>query len=48
MATADTIWSTSYPQYTGGDLKRGPDGKIYFSCAYDNQIVFNIPLPDSI
>ena len=48
QATRDTIWSTQYPQYTGGDLKRGPDGKIYFSCAYDNQIVFNYPYPDSM
>ena len=48
QATRDTIWSTQYPQYTGGDLKRAPDGKIYFSCAYDNQIVFNYPYPDSM
>ena len=48
QATRDTLWQTSYPRYAGGDLKRGPDGKIYFSCAYDNGLTFNYPYPDSM
>ncbi len=30
----DTLYSVYYPNYTMGALKRGPDDKIYVSCAY--------------
>jgi hypothetical protein len=30
----DSIYSVYYPNYTMGALKRGPDDKIYVSCAY--------------
>jgi hypothetical protein len=30
----DTIYAVYSPQNTAGALKRGPDDKIYFSCAY--------------
>jgi hypothetical protein len=32
--TMDTLWSTYYPKVTAGELKRGPDDKIYFSCSF--------------
>jgi hypothetical protein len=30
----DTLWATYTPRNTAGALKRGPNDKIYFSCAY--------------
>ena len=47
-STKTLIWQTSYPPYTAGALKRGPDNKIYFSCAWsDSSGNFNYPYPDS-
>jgi hypothetical protein len=43
----DTIYSVYYPNYTMGALKRGPDDKIYLSCAYTNA-GFNYPYADSM
>jgi hypothetical protein len=43
-ATKTLIWQTSYPPYTAGALKRGPDNKIYMSCAWsDSSGNFNYP-----
>ena len=36
-----------FPRYAGGDVKRAPDGKIYFSIAYVNAGV-SYPYPDSV
>ncbi len=36
------------PPVSPGALKLAPDGKIYFSCAYDNGINFNYPYADSM
>ncbi|MBK9423810.1 MAG: T9SS type A sorting domain-containing protein [Bacteroidetes bacterium] len=33
-ATKTLIWQTAVPPYTIGALKRGPDDKIYISCAW--------------
>ncbi len=44
----DTLWSTSIPNNAGGSLKLGPDGKIYFACAWSDSINFNYPYPDSV
>ncbi len=47
--TRDTIWSTSFPVNTAGDLKRGPDDKIYLSCIYiDSMNNWAYPYPDSV
>ena len=46
--TKTTVWSTSFPVNTAGDLKRGSDDKIYFTCAYiDSMNNWNYPYPDS-
>jgi hypothetical protein len=34
FATKTLIWQTPGPPFTAGALKRGPDDKIYFSCAW--------------
>jgi len=47
IASADTLWTLPYPQYSGGLLKRGPDDKIYFSCCYQTGLL-TYPYPDSI
>ncbi|MBL0050563.1 MAG: T9SS type A sorting domain-containing protein [Bacteroidetes bacterium] len=44
--TANDMESTFQP-YTGGDLKRGPDGKIYFSNCWDDGTFFPYPYPDT-
>jgi hypothetical protein len=36
------------PPVSPGALKLAPDGKIYFSCAYYNGIIFNYPYKDSM
>lgn len=36
------------PPASPGALKLGPDGKIYFTCAYDNGINFNYPYADTM
>jgi hypothetical protein len=41
----DTLY---LPPISGGALKLAPNGKIYFSCAYDNGINFNYPYADSM
>jgi hypothetical protein len=47
--TRDTIWSTTFPVNTAGDLKRGPDDKIYLSCIYiDSMNNWAYPYPDSV
>ena len=46
--TMDTLWSTYYPKVTAGALKRGPDDKIYFSCAYVPSNFNNYPYADSM
>ena len=47
-STKTLIWQTFYPPYTAGALKRGPDNKIYMSCAWsDSSGNFNYPYPDS-
>jgi hypothetical protein len=47
-ATRDTIWSQSYPINAAGALKRGPNDKIYFSCAYVTWNSGGYPYPDSM
>ncbi len=47
LATRVTLYQSIFPQYAGGDVKRGPDGKIYFSIAYVNTGV-SYPYPDSV
>ena len=34
FATKTLLWQTPGPPFTAGALKRGPDDKIYFSCAW--------------
>jgi hypothetical protein len=46
--TMDTLWATYYPKVTAGALKRGPDDKIYFSCAYVPSNFNNYPYADSM
>jgi hypothetical protein len=47
LATRQVLYQSTFPQYAGGDVKRGPDGKIYFSIAYVNTGV-SYPYPDSV
>ncbi|HMT28368.1 MAG TPA: T9SS type A sorting domain-containing protein [Bacteroidia bacterium] len=43
-STKTLIWQTNFPPYTAGALKRGPDNKIYMSCAWsDSSGNFNYP-----
>ncbi|MBK8414467.1 MAG: T9SS type A sorting domain-containing protein [Bacteroidetes bacterium] len=43
-ASKTLIWQTNFPPYTAGALKRGPDNKIYMSCAWsDSSGNFNYP-----
>jgi hypothetical protein len=46
--TQDTLWATYEPKYTAGALKRGPDDKIYFSCAYVGATGNNYPYADTM
>jgi Secretion system C-terminal sorting domain len=46
--TQDTLWATFEPKYTAGALKRGPDDKIYFSCAYVGSTGNNYPYADTM
>ena len=43
--TLDTFY---LPPISPGALKLAPDGKIYFSCAYDNGFNFNYPYADTM
>lgn len=43
--TLDTFY---LPPVSPGALKLAPDGKIYFSCAYDNGFNFNYPYADTM
>lgn len=47
LATRATLYQSNFPRYAGGDVKRGPDGKIYFSIAYVN-IGVSYPYPDTV
>ncbi len=47
LATRTTLYQSNFPRYAGGDVKRGPDGKIYFSIAYVNTGV-SYPYPDTV
>ena len=47
LASRVTLYQSTFPQYCGGDVKRAPDGKIYFSIAYEN-VIPAYPYPDSI
>lgn len=47
LATRATLYQSTFPRYAGGDVKRGPDGKIYFSIAYVNTGV-SYPYPDTV
>jgi hypothetical protein len=47
-ASMNTIWSTSYPKYAAGDVKRGDDGRIYFSATYYDGVNFPYPYPDTV
>jgi hypothetical protein len=46
--TMDTLWASYTPRNTSGALKRGPDDKVYFSCAYSPATGFNYPYADSM
>ena len=48
ITSADTIWTTLFPRWSGGKLKTGPDNKIYFSCVYNNAIQFYYPYADTM
>ena len=47
LLTRDTLWVQDSIYYAGGDLRLGPDGKIYFSCAWYDNLNWNYPYPDS-
>ncbi|MBL0339717.1 MAG: hypothetical protein IPP71_01665 [Bacteroidetes bacterium] len=45
-ASKTLIWQMTFPPATIGALKRGPDNKIYLSCAWsDSTGIFNYPYP---
>ncbi|MBL0050572.1 MAG: T9SS type A sorting domain-containing protein [Bacteroidetes bacterium] len=47
LATRQMLWESIFQPYTGGDLKRGPDGKIYFTNCWDDGTFFPYPYPDT-
>ena len=47
-AAADTIDSINYVLEPGGQLKRGPDDKIYWACGYTDGFNFPYPYPDTL
>lgn len=48
LASRITLDTFYLPPVSPGALKLAPDGKIYFSCAYDNGVQFNYPYADSM
>lgn len=42
-----TLDSIDVPLYPGGELRRGPDNRIYRAIAWNNGMQFNYPYPDS-
>ncbi len=42
-----TLDSIDVPLYPGGELRRGPDNRIYRAIAWNNGVQFNYPYPDS-
>ncbi len=44
----DTIWTQAFPINASGALKRGPDNKIYFACAYVTFTNGGYPYEDSL
>jgi hypothetical protein len=40
--------SISYPLVAGGALRLAPDDKIYWTCAWTNQVVFSYPYQDTM
>lgn len=47
-ASRDTIIQLTHPFEAGGRLRLAPDNKIYWSCAWTNQINFNYPYQDTM
>ncbi|MEO8150559.1 MAG: T9SS type A sorting domain-containing protein [Bacteroidia bacterium] len=47
-ASVDTLWTQSSPIYGAGHLRRAPDYKIYFTCAYVPLTAPMYPYADSI
>ena len=47
-AAADTIDSIDYVLEPGGQLKRGPDDKIYWACGFTDSINFPYPYFDTL
>jgi hypothetical protein len=45
--TRDTLYSINHP-VGGGQLKLGPDNKMYWSCNYNPPGIFPYPYPDSV
>ena len=43
-----TLATISQPLVAGGALRLAPDDKIYWTCAWTNQIVFNYPYQDTM
>lgn len=46
--TLTNIWTINSPQYYLGDLKRGPDDKIYVTGTYFDGFTFPYPYADSV
>lgn len=45
-ASKTLIWQMTFPPATIGSVKRGPDNKIYLTCAWqDSTGIFNFPYP---
>ena len=47
-ASKDTIWSTTFPEYTGGHFKIAPDSNIYYATTYYDGFQFPYPYADSV
>jgi len=45
--TVDTLANFNFSIPAGGALKLAPDNKIYWSCAWNNNLTFNYPYPDT-
>jgi hypothetical protein len=47
-ASVVTLWTNSFPFDAAGSLKRGKDGKIYFTHGYNNGLQFPYPYVDTV
>jgi WD40 repeat protein len=48
LSTEYILADFNYPEYVGGELRRAPNNKIFWTCAWNDGIDFNYPYQDSV